>query len=277
MTSIRRQAAPDLSNQPKFSIFNQNDFNAAIWGEGYDVILERAINCPCKGVNPDSKPSCNNCHGLGWVFVDAVQTKAFIQSINKNTKYKDWSPELVGTISITFMSNNRFGLMDKISLINNTSMMSEVLRVRNYNSNRFVFCTYKPKLIKDIYFYVSDTESLIKLDVEDYVISSKNPFIIYIRPDIMINSSNSYISVYYEHNITYNIIDIPHDMRITKEYDNNGKKSQADMPMQAIARKSQYELGVNTNLEGDNLINNKPEGVNEEDFNNDFSKGDYNS
>ena len=45
------------------------------------------------------------------------------------------------------------------------------------------------------------------------------------------------------------------------------------MPIQAIIRKSQYELGVPSNLEGDNLLNNNVTFIEtpNSDFSNDFS------
>ena len=264
--NIRTQTAPSMINQPKVSIFNKGDFDTALWGNGYDVVLERAISCPCKGLNADARPTCNNCNGLGWVFINPVKTRAFIQSINKNTKYKDWSPEAIGTITVTFMVENRFGFMDKISLTNNTSIMSETLHLRNFESKRFVFCSYKPKKIDNIYLFNGDDEPLLKLLENDYAISLDNEYVVTINPDKIPVGFNGAISIDYHHSVTYNIIDMPHDMRASKEYDGNGKRHTVEMPIQAIARKSQYELGIplNASLKKINNV--------EEDFANDFNQ-----
>ena len=276
--NIRTQAPPSLE-LPKLNIFDKGDFESVLWENSYDILWEKAVRCPCKGASPDNKPSCNNCHGLGWVFIDPVKTKAFIQSINKNTKYKDWSPELVGTISITLRDVNRVSLMDKVTLERNFSVMSEVLRVRSSGVNKFVFTTYRPKLIKYAMFYTGDNDYLTRLTDGDLVISRNNEFVILIRPDKIPVNSNGFISLYYEHQISYNVIDIPHDMRITKEYDSSGKKTSLDMPIQAIARKSQYELGVPSNIDGDNMLDNNsmfiesPNSDFSNDFSNDFTTG----
>ena len=105
---IRTQTPPNLVGIPKVNVFNKEDFNAALWENGYDVILEEAIACPCKGQSSDNLSTCSNCLGTGWVFVNPIKTKAFITSINRNTKYKDWSPEMIASLSIRTMTENLF-------------------------------------------------------------------------------------------------------------------------------------------------------------------------
>lgn len=255
MANIRTQTPPNLIGAPKVNIFNKEDFNAALWENGYDVILEEAVACPCKGQSSDNLVTCSNCLGTGWVFINPIRTKAFISSINRSTKYKDWSPEMIGTIAATFMDTNRISFMDKITMLNFTSEMSEVLSLRNYNSHKFVFCTYRVSYIKSIFLFSSENELLTLVDPSLYTINN-NSFVVDIDSSVFPVGFNGKVSIRYRHRTTYNILDIPHDMRMTKEYSNNGTKSVVEMPIQCIARKSQYELGSVTNYEGDNVNDN---------------------
>jgi len=258
--SARQQAAPaGIGQLPKVNIFNREDFDEALWENGYDVTLEEAIACPCKGTSADAKVTCSNCLGTGWFFVNPINTKAFITSINKSTKYKDWSPEFVGTMAMTFMNVNRLSFMDKVTLNKNFGMMSELMTA-HHNTNvtygKFVFSTYAMMEVRSVFVFKSDGELLVKLDSTDYRISPTNNYVLDIKVGNLPLAFNGKVSVSYKHKATYNVIDIPHDLRITKEYNNNGKRTTEEMPVQAIARKAQYELGKATNYEGDNINNN---------------------
>jgi len=256
--SIRSQTPPDSVGKPTANIFIREDFNNVLWDNGYDVLLRQAVACPCKGSSSDSKPSCNNCLGLGWVFVNPIKTRAFVSSINKSTQYKEWSPEFIGTVAITFMNVDKIGFMDEVMLLNNYSLMSENLDIRNTTdipSKKFIFCSYRPITINSIFVYKSDNEELIKVDPSLYSISTNNPFVVDITYNFL-QGFNGKISISYSHKVVYNVIDIPHDMRMTKAYDNNGKREYQEMPVQCIARKSQYELGSPTNYLGTNLLDN---------------------
>jgi hypothetical protein len=259
--SIRTQTPPNVTSYPKVDIFKRDDFNEALWENGYDVMLEEAIACPCKGTSSDAKSNCSNCLGTGWIFINPIKTKAFISSINRNTKYKEWSPELIGTIAVTFMNVNRFGFMDKVTLMKHYGMMSETLTARTNTTagtayQMFSFATYGIKEIRSVFVYDGEDSPLIKIPSNEYRINPNNSNVIDIKSTSFTEEFNGKISVSYKHLVTYNILDIPHDLRITKEYSNSGKRETQEMPVQAIARKAQYEMGKVTNYAGNNLQNN---------------------
>ncbi len=257
--SIRTQAPPNMEVFPKINVFNREDFNEALWENGYEVTLEEAVACPCKGLSSAPKVTCGNCLGTGWVFVNPIKTKAFASSINKNTKYKDWSPEMIGTVAVTFMNVNRFGFMDKITLNKNFGFMSESFNAR-INTDPgyayFVFGTYKFVEITSVFVFGGDNLPLIKLDATEYRINPNNGYVLDIKETSIPEGFNMKISVSYKHRITYNILDIPHDIRITKHYDQSGKREMQEMPIHAIARKAQYELGSASNYSGNNIFDN---------------------
>ena len=254
MTNIRTQTPPNLSGVPVANVFNRANFNSVLWENGYDVQLESAVACPCQtGGTPH--PMCSNCMGTGWVFVNPINTRAFLSSINNSTKYKDWSTELVGTIAATFMNTNRFSFMDKITLLKNYGFNSESLRLRTATIGgvvkHFVFTTYNMNVVDSVFLFNTDSAPLIKLTSADYSINVDNPFVLDISSTAIPSGYSNPISISYSHNISYNIVDIPHDMRLTYEIDQNGKRTMQDMPIQCIARKSYYELG-----RSDNYLNN---------------------
>ena len=63
----------NLYGQPQVA-FRPQDFNAAIWSHGYDVICEQAVRCPCQGDSGAPKPDCQNCHGFGYFFINPTRT-----------------------------------------------------------------------------------------------------------------------------------------------------------------------------------------------------------
>jgi len=253
--NIRTQVAPNLSYFPKVNGMNPNDFNSAIWENGFKVRHDRAVVCPCKLNTPAADSRCHNCLGSGWVFINPIETQAFITSINKSTTYKEWSPQFIGTVAVTMMNSNRVSFMDRITLLQRDSIMSEGLSVLLHPTDptkRFVFCTYPVEMIESIFVLDTVETPLTLLNKNQYYVSTKNPFIVeFVSPLAPV-----YVSITYRHKVTYNVIDIPHDFRISRSYDDNGKKKLEEMPVQAIARKTQYGLGKASNYEGDNILNN---------------------
>lgn len=254
--SIRQQAQPNLVSSPKVTIFNRDDFNAALWQNGYDIRLEQAVACPCNtGSAPN--PECSNCLGTGWVFVNPIDTRAFITSINRTTKYKDWSPEMVGTIAATFMNVDRISFMAKITLLANYSQHSETRTLRKAEiggvMKSFIFCTYNVKSVESIFIFDGINNKLRKLTANEYSINVDNPAVI----DLIVPANYiGKVSITYMHNMSYNVVDLPHDMRLTYEVKNSGRKEMLEMPIQCIARKSMYELGKAQNYEGTEIKNN---------------------
>lgn len=253
----RVQTPPSLSSQVKGNIFIPDDFHGAIWENGIKVMHERAVACPCRDNSGSAKTNCGNCLGSGWVYVNPIETKALITSINRDTKYKDWNPEFIGTAAFTFMNVNRVSIGDRITLLERESIHSEVVEIRNIlddgdNPIYFSFLTYKPKVIDSVFFFVDINSNLVKVRDGDFGIGNSNPYVITYKNI----SSNGLASVTYQHSMVYHVLDIPHDFRISKHYDDNGKRSTVEMPVQAIARKKQFMFSEPTNFNGDNILNN---------------------
>lgn len=255
--SIVQKAPPNLIGQPNVS-FRKQDFDGTIFNKGYTVIIEKAIKCPCQTKNGSPLPNCQNCHGRGWVFIDPIETRALITSINTTTKYKDWSLELLGTVSVTIPDEDRFSYMDRITLKNKTSIkyvirFSEVLYIRdNGLGGKFVFLSYKPVTIKKVYIFDSVSTPLTLLANTDYTINTNNGYVLdfsYVFPA----GFNGSVSIMYEHELQYHVLDIPHDIRASYKMNSDGKDEQVVLPVNAIARRAHNVFEV-TNYDDSGLV-----------------------
>lgn len=253
--SIRSAPPPNLIGQPTVD-FDKNNFDSVIWLKGYDVVKYDAIQCPCTGgMNPQI--NCENCLGTGWLFINPIQTKAIISSINKNTEYKYWSPEFKGTVSLTLRDVEHLSFMDKIVLKDSASLLSEVRPIRVHEGQSFVFASYPVSSINSIFLFSNANEPLIRLDPSLYSISAENPYVIKLSSSIVYPANfNNVLSVDYKHKMQYNVIDIPHDLRMSTTRDNNGKLQKFELPMQAIAQKSHYVTGDSPKFDGTGIKNN---------------------
>lgn len=257
MTNIRTSSPPPgLLGAATAPLFQKDSFDEIIFLKGYDIIKSSAIECPCKGKSGSPKTTCQNCLGLGWFFTDHVETKAIISSANKNTKYQQWSPELTGMVNVTVRNEERFSFMDKITFKSRTSILSEVKPIIDTGTQKFIFASYGVRTIKDIYIFNSDGVKLTKLLTSQYNIKSNNALVIELTGVSYPIPFNGAASIYYEHDLSFNILDLPHDFRSAFIIDDDGKSREYFLPVQGIARRSHLVLGINTNYAGNNLLPN---------------------
>lgn len=248
---------PNLISQPQVN-FRQNDFEAIIHTKGYDILTEKALRCPCESKGQSALSSCQNCHGTGYFFINPLRTRAIITGINADSKYKDWSVERIGNVSLTVRDDDRENLsfMDKVTLLGKYSIFSENLTVRKTNDRlgSFVFTTYKVGEITAIYAFSAANLPLVKLSSTDYTLSTDNKSVININ--LAVVPSNMQVSVFYKHEIQYNVIDLPHEIRASYIRDKNGAEQRIFLPMNAVARRSHFLLGEGMNFNGNGTQNN---------------------
>ena len=235
--SIRQSAPPNRIGQPSVE-FDNNSFEAAIWNKGYDIKVEKAIECPCKSSNGNVS-TCQNCFGYGWIYINPIRMRAITSSVNYDTKYKDWTREKLGTISVTVRNSDRISYYDRLTFENDYSIFAEI-RPLLYNTSadqNFIFTTYQIKEIEDVFLYESDTDPLIKLTAgTDYSINENNPYILDINYDTStITNFNSKVSIRYKHRQQYLVLDLPHDMRRSLKINENGQDTKIELPVNAIA------------------------------------------
>lgn len=247
MTSIRQQAPPAITGFPKAS-FEKDRYEDLIFTQGYDVIVYDAVECPCKSQGSTNLIGCQNCLGLGWVFINPIETKAIITSINKDTKYKFWSPEFKGTVNVTMRDVNKLSFMDKIVLKNRYSVMSEVRPIKSVTINnvtqKFIFTSYPITNVNHVFIFQDATHKLIRLTPDKYSVSPDNPYVLKLDSSITYPTNfNGVVSIDYDHKIQYNVVDIPHDVRTTTYVNDNGQNKMQEMPVSAVCQKSQYLTG----------------------------------
>jgi hypothetical protein len=255
--SIRKATPPNLIGAPQTPAFQVDRFEALIWNKGYTIIIENAIACPCRGKSGAPLTTCQSCNGLGWVFLDPVETKAIVTGINYQTKYRQWSPELTGVINLTLRESERVSYMDRVTFSTKTSVLSEVKPLIDApDGKKFIFCSYDVKSIRSIYMFDGVGRKLVKLTSSQYSIKPENPTIVIINMSQLPTNFNGVATIEYEHLISYNVIDLSHDIRSTFVMNDKGQNVEVDLPVQAVARRSHLVFGKTTNYTGDNHIDN---------------------
>lgn len=256
MGSIRKATLVSDSVLPNIPLQVKSDFEKLIWDKGYRVIIENGVECPCKGKTGAPLTTCHNCLGLGWIFLNPIETRAIITSANASTKYKHWSKELTGTVNITVRNEERLSYMDKVTFKTATNILSEVRPLLTTGANKFIFCSYKVESIRNVYLFDSDSTALILVDPIRYSIKSANNMVVDFKGLVYPVGFNGVVSIEYEYLESYNVIDIPHSFRSAFIDDNNGKSQEYNLPVQAIAAKSHMVMGGPTNYMSNNYIDN---------------------
>jgi hypothetical protein len=248
---VTQSAPPNLIGNPGVS-FNKDAFDEALYNHGYEVIYESAIPCPCKSKeNGSPLTTCKNCSGSGFVLFNPNQTRMLLQSINMNTKYKVWSKENLGTVTVSSRDINKLDYMGCLTVIDSDSLFSQVLYPYVYKNTLFAFTVYDIVSIEEVFLFQSADEPLIKLDSSKYTYDG-NRFLLDLSYQ---NIENLTVSVRYHHRLQYHIIDLLHETRrnYTAGAESKGYDVNQVLPFTAIARLSHYVLDA-ANADKNNLI-----------------------
>lgn len=162
--SVKIQSTPNLIGKPRVS-FKSEEFDALMWNQGYVVQISSAIKCPCKTKNNANLSTCENCLGVGWVFVNKTQDRAILSSINSDTKIKSWSEEKLGTVNVTLREITNLAYMDKIIVQDSDVLQSEVLYPKAFNSNYFSYTIYDVESVTEIFRFVAPDQPLELLEI----------------------------------------------------------------------------------------------------------------
>jgi len=257
--TIRTTTPPNLSgySNPEF---DKTLFDASIWQKGYDCFVDKAIECPCRGGNEGhALPSCQNCGGVGWVFMNPVATKAIISGINRDTKYKAWSQELMGTVNITLRDIEKSGFMDRVTLTNEEAIFSEVKKIRQKELEgdeflNFIFLSYQIKQVEDVFIFKGGDQKLERVTDDKWQINPNNKYSLLFNDSVLSDLVNNTVSVRYRHNVQYNVLDIPNVIRSSNIINRVGALEKTKLPNQYIARLAHYV--VRPRVDGTGILNN---------------------
>lgn len=251
--AVVRQTGPEpVEHQVKFE---PQRFNSLVFDKGYEVYIDRALRCPCavKG-NGQALPSCNNCIGHGWIFVDRTSTRIAIQGINADVRYENWSKISTGMAKITARAKDRLAFMDRIVIREAEGYFNEIVRPRIYDGKMTGFTTYEILDIESLRMFDGDKSPLKLVPESDYEIKDER---IILKPKYKIIKDLT-LTIRYKHLLTYHIIDMNRD--ITKVRTKEGCKMTGEpldeMPINGTARKAHYLFNNLKYEEAERLIDN---------------------
>lgn len=246
--NIVQRPAPNINNQPVVS-WILDDFEALVWNKGYDVVIERMVKCPCKGRDGGFLSDCQNCQGTGYIFINPFETRVVLHSMNYNTQYKEWSEEKRGQVNITSIFRDRLSFMDRITVIDSSAILNELVQLRQYENTKYLYTIYDIISVIDIFVFNSSSIPLTKLiEGVDYTFE-RNKIIILTNYEV-----SRTFSVRYSHKVQYHVLDLVHDIRNSSKKDITGLKSE-QFPINAIGRMCHYNI-TSLDFTGGNIIDN---------------------
>jgi len=245
------QETPSLIKKAEVKLI-QSDFEAFIHQKGYDVYHDKMMKCPCIEAKNAVFIDCENCNGSGWVIIERVETRMVLQSMNKDTKWKQWSEEKLGTVLITASEKEILGHMDRIISRRGFTISSEILEFRKFKGKPFAFTVYDIIEPLKLFKFAGSKNKLLPLiegtdyDFEDNRILFNNKFL---------SANNRKFSIRYKHRPQFHIIDLIRDVMYSDIDDENKLRINERFPVSAVGRRSHYVLD-RLNFNEDNLQDN---------------------
>jgi hypothetical protein len=245
--------SPPLSNRTDF---HRQDFELLIQQKGRKVILEKALQCPCKSKATNQQSNCKNCGGTGWVFVNPRETRIILQGMNITQNYKAWSEEIVGDLKVTASDTEELTFMDRFTIVDGRAIFNEVLFFKTKGTGEdavtFAYTSYYIKEIKYIgYFKGVDQPFQTLIQNDDYTFE-KN-IIRIINPAIIPIQNQISVTIRYIHAPQYIMIDMKRESM--ESFELVEKEKLIHLPISGTARRQHYILDA-PNLNGDRLLTN---------------------
>lgn len=248
-----------LSEQGPTSVlgFNQSWFENLIDQKGYNVIHEKALQCPCKGKGTNALSTCKNCGSCGWIFVNPYSTRMVLHSMNQDTQFKDWGQENLGTVHISVRNADRLCYMDRITLIDSTADFNEVRHFRRSDDGvLFAYCSYHIKEVNYAGLFLSDSEPLKKLVENTDFTFDGNKIFLNSSYDAFWDEENPFsITLRYVHQPQYHVIDLSRQVANSRIDILDKKAQMVDLPLAAVGRRAHFVLDTE-NIGFTRLLNN---------------------
>ncbi len=165
---VKISSPPDLVGKPVVN-FTKEEYNAMVWNKGLDCIIESAIKCPCKTKDNPNQIVCQNCLGIGWVLINSTQDRVIVDGINRETKFKEWTTEKLGTTSLSFAKRGYdLGYMDRITILDSSVLYTQVLYPFGFSDNYFAYTVYSMDSIIEVFQFDGADQplKLLELDVD---------------------------------------------------------------------------------------------------------------
>jgi len=240
---VELQSAPVLSNSTVR--LRKPDFEEAIWQMGVDVHHDILAKCPCTPKNSSaSLTTCQNCKGYGWVVLERVKTKMMLTGMNRDTKFKDWGEENIGTVNVSTLNKDRLAYMDRITLLNGEAIHKELIYPKAIGAvgeeEWFDFTVYPALTVKHIAVFISGTTKLRKLIEGEYNMGDGK--ISFPDPSIFPINVDPSVSIIYTYRPEFLVIDLSRDIMNSGSFNLNKVEEKVDFPIAGVARRSHFVL-----------------------------------
>ena len=111
----------------------QEDFDKLV-SDGVRVLYEKALQCPCKTHNQNAIPSCQNCGGYGYIFVNPKETIMVLQRMPAKINLENFTFTNKGSVKFTATDNEKITYMDRLTRIDAESTYTQVLEFKKKGS-----------------------------------------------------------------------------------------------------------------------------------------------
>jgi hypothetical protein len=218
---------------------NPKNFIKSINSKGYNVTIEKAMRCSCVGkATGQGVPSCVNCFGVGWIWINKRETKLVMQSSSRDTQFRPWIEAEAGRVVFTAKPGEEIGYMDRI--VNNDLISVYSQTVQLDELSRDAKLVYPILEIKNAYLFKSLGEKHVAIDPDvDLTFDFDKVELVNLALD---TGQNLSLSIRYTHRPTFHVIDIPREDVATERDRCDGMNVIQHLPVHVIARRAQFLL-----------------------------------
>ena len=223
-------------NNPNLRVdFNDVKILSKIEEKGLKVKWEKMSVCPCrKDISSQAVVECINCNGTGWHFFDPQNIKALISAAQFQRNFLMWSEVLSGSVLVSVDPTYKVGWYDRLTVLDAETVFSEVKQVKIINEDtgiKTIKLRYIPNSFVSVLSYIDANEPLKNL------LSSA----VYENGLLKINNieivEGENISVVYNYNPSYLIVDLLNDYRNTYVKNKLLQEELRKLPIKVLAKK----------------------------------------
>ncbi|NCU26266.1 hypothetical protein EOM86_06030 [Candidatus Nomurabacteria bacterium] len=166
------------------------------------------------------------------MYLDPIDTRMVVQSLNITTKYLEWSLEKVGTASLTTRHVDIVSEMDRISLLESMGYMSQYVKPSIFEGRYVAQLIYKPEAISHLYRFDGNMRPLKLINRGLYSFEGRS---LIIDPSAI--DGEAAFTIRYSHHPEFYVIDVTREIRDSKVAGYRGMEDNTRFPMSAVMRR----------------------------------------
>ncbi len=237
-----------------YADFVPKEFSNLIKSQGYNVVYEEALSCPCKSDDSGFLNTCRNCGGSGYVFVNPQPVKMILTGVSSSHAYDETARIGIGQMYATPVMPLRLCPMDRITTMDGKSEHKEVVfPSKDVTTGNFFALLHYP-VATGLYVGLFDgaDRCLRRLhEGVDYIFENKTLHFTS-RHSALERPS---VTVRYAHWPQYHVWDILNDIRSVKTQGLNGARQNNFMPVRAVVKRTHLILDKE-NFYGNKVVDN---------------------